>query len=74
MAEKNSRFMAKDNVGYLIIMLIFQLTIIFVVPFLPDISIAARLEAIVVMTCAMLGMTGGKLIATIKEKSRKQSK
>ena len=52
---------------YPITMLVFQIMIIFVLPFLRDISAEAKLEFISIITCGLLGVTILMLLANWKE-------
>lgn len=57
---------------YPITMLVFQIIIIFVLPFLRDMSAEAKLEFISLTTCGLFAVTIYMLIANWKETKRKK--
>lgn len=68
MEKEKSNYIVKDNVSYLIVMLTFQIIVIFVLPFLHDISTKSKLDFITLTTCGLFGVTVVRLIKEWKNK------
>lgn len=66
----SNRNIVKDNFSYTIVMLLFQMIVIFVLPFLREISAESKLHFISVTTCGLFGVTVIRLVAIWKEKRK----
>ena len=67
----SNRNIVKDNFSYTIVMLLFQMIVIFVLPFLREISVESKLHFISVTTCGLFGVTVIRLVAIWKEELKK---
>ena len=65
--EKIFPIIPVNKFTYPITMLVFQIIIIFVLPFLRDVSAEAKLAFISIITCGLLGATILMLLANWKE-------
>ena len=66
----SNRNIVKDNFSYTIVMLLFQMIVIFVLPFLREIIVESKLQFISVTTCGLFGVTVIRLVAIWKEKRK----
>lgn len=71
--EKILPILPVNKFTYPITMLVFQIIIIFVLPFLRDISAEAKLEFISLTTCGLFGETIFMLITNWKETKQRKN-
>lgn len=60
----------KDDFSYTIVILLFQMIVIFVLPFFREISVESKLNFISVTTCGLFAVTVVRLIAIWKQKRK----